>query len=74
MGLIASITDDPTEPHVRAIKEILAADVFEDVMGAMLREYVRLNVPDIELMAEVHDRLAKEKIISKINYRALWNS
>lgn len=75
MGLIASITDDPTEKHVRAIQEILAADVFEDVMGAMLRSYCEEHLQkDQELFCEVHARLATEKIISRSNFRALWNS
>ncbi len=75
MSLIASITDDPSDRHVTAIKLILEADVGESVMGAMLRDYCNEHLQrDQELFCEVHDRLAREKIISKINFRALWNS
>jgi hypothetical protein len=75
MSLIASITEDPSERHVFAIKEILERDVEESVMGAMLRDYCNEYLQrDQELFCEVHDKLAKYKIISKVNFRALWNS
>lgn len=74
MSLIARVVDDPVAPHVAAIKAILELDVFEDEMGRRLREYCNEHLTDIELGAEVHDRLASEKIISKPNFRKLWES
>ena len=59
--------------HVKAIRSILEADVLECEMGAMLRDYVRENVPNIELMCEIHEYLSVNKIISKPKYRELWN-
>jgi hypothetical protein len=73
MSLIATTTEDTAEPHVWAIKSILETDTDEVAMAAMLREYCGEHLSDMELGAEVHDRLAKYKIISKANFRALWN-
>lgn len=61
-------------PHLEAIRAILDADLFEDQMGRALREYCQEHLTDIELGAEVYDALASEKIISKINFRKLWES
>lgn len=61
-------------PHVEAIRAILDADVFENQMGAMLRDYCNEYLTDIELGAEVYDFLASQKIISKANFRKLWES
>lgn len=73
MPIIASITEDKCAPHLEAIKGILNADVFEEVMGAMLREYCLNHLNhDEELYCEVFDRLATEKIISKHKFRELW--
>lgn len=73
MSLVASITDEPSERHVSAIKELLDADLTEEAMGAALRDYCeRWLQGDHELFCEVHDKLAKYKIISKINFRKLW--
>lgn len=75
MGLIAKVVDDPVARHVEAIKAILDADVYEPEMGAMLRDYCNEHLQrDQELFCEVHDRLAKDKIISRTNFRALWNA
>lgn len=59
-------------PHVEAIRAILDADLFEDQMGAALREYCGEHLTDIELGAEVYDFLASQKIISKAKFRELW--
>lgn len=73
MAIIASITSDRCEPHIEAIKNILNADVFEDVMGAMLRDYCNEHLQcDHELFCEVYDRLATDKIISKHAFKELW--
>lgn len=75
---ILAQSDDEGEtrifPHIEAIRAILETDVFEDVMGSMLREYCNEHLQkDQELFSEVHNRLASDKIISKANFRALWN-
>lgn len=75
--IIATEADESyarVRPHVEAIRAILDADVFEDVMGKMLREYCQEHLTDIELGSEVYDYLAVNKIISKINFRRLWES
>jgi len=66
-------SDARVRPHVEAIRAILEADLFEDQMGEKLRAYQREHIPDIELMSEVFDCLATEKIISKAKFRELWN-
>lgn len=58
--------------HLVAIRAILEADVFEEQMGAMLRDYCREHFTYIDEMAEIFDALAAEKIISKIKFRELW--
>lgn len=77
MPIIATSVDESearVRPHVEAIRAILDADVFEDRMGLMLREYVQANLNfDAELYCEVFDRLAKEKVISKTKFRELWH-
>jgi hypothetical protein len=60
-------------PHVEAIRAILEADVFEDQMAAMLRDYCEQHLTEIELGSEVYDRLASDNIISKPKFRELWN-
>jgi len=43
-------------------------------MGAMLRDYCRSQLNhDEDLFIEVFDRLASDKIISKVKFRELWN-
>jgi hypothetical protein len=75
MAIIAT-SDDTSEarvrPHLEAIRAILEADLFEDQMGAALRDYCGEHLTDIELGAEVYGRLATEKIISKAKFRELW--
>lgn len=73
--IIATNDDDPrVAVHVAAIRGILEADVFENVMGAMLRDYCNEHLTDIELGSEVFDALSTQKIISKPNFRKLWES
>ena len=69
----ADEVDARVRPHLEAIRAILEADLFEDQMGRALREYCGEHLSDIELGAEVFDALASEKIISKTNFRAIWN-
>lgn len=76
MPIIATSVDEAearVRPHVEAIRAILEADLFEDVMGATLRFYCQEHLTDIELGSEVYDCLASEKIISKAKFRELWN-
>jgi hypothetical protein len=76
MAIIAKEADETwarIRPHVEAICAILEADVFEEQMSAMLRDYCNEHLTDIELGAEVHDYLATEKIISKVKFRELWD-
>lgn len=72
--IIATSADEYARirPHLEAIRAILEADVFEEQMAAMLRGYCQEHFPYIEEMAEVHDALAAEKIISKPKFRELW--
>jgi hypothetical protein len=60
-------------PHLSAIKDILEADVHEDDMAAMLREYMRENVTTIEDAAVVSDMLQATKVISKYFFRRLYD-
>jgi hypothetical protein len=74
--IIATEVDESearVRPHVEAIRAILEADLFEDQMAFALRTYCGENITDIELMSEVFDRLASEKIISKAKFRELWH-
>ncbi len=74
--IIATSVDESearVRPHVEAIRAILDADVLEEQMGAMLRDYCGEHLTDIELGAEVYDCLANEKIITKANFRKLWD-
>lgn len=76
MPIIATSVDESearVRPHVEAIRAILDADLFEDAMGATLRDYCQEHLTDIELGSEVYDCLANEKIISKAKFRELWN-
>jgi threonine aldolase len=59
-------------PHLDAIRNILEADVHEDEMAEMLREYMRENVKTIEDAAAVSDMLQATKIISKYFFRRLY--
>jgi hypothetical protein len=77
MPIVAKEADETyarVRPHVEAIRAILNADVFEDVMGSMIRDYCKEHLTDIELGSEVYDYLASQKIISKANFRKLWES
>lgn len=71
--IVTQQEDARVEAHVAAIRAILEADLFEDQMGKALRDYCQEHLTDIELGAEVHDALSTRKIISKPNFRALWN-
>jgi len=59
-------------PHLDAIRDILEADVHEDEMAEMLREYMRENVKTIEDAAAVSDMLQATKVISKYFFRRLY--
>jgi hypothetical protein len=61
-------------PHLDRIKDILEADVFEDEMGEMMREYVKDNFPDIESYSVVCAMLGACKIISAYNLRRVLQS
>lgn len=61
------------DKHVQAIKEILDADKEEDVIAAEVREYVHeALLPFHELFITVNDKLAADKIISKAQFRKLY--
>jgi hypothetical protein len=76
MPIIATALVDEDEAgvlaHVEAIRFILEEDILEHKMAAKLRAYCREHLTDIDLGAEVHDRLSKYKIISKTNFRKLY--
>jgi predicted transcriptional regulator len=59
-------------PHLSHIKDILEADVHEDEMATMLREYMRENVTSIEEASAVSDMLQATKVISKYFFRRLY--
>lgn len=59
-------------PHLEAVRNILEADVHEDEMAAMLRDYMSTNVLTIEEAAAVSDMLQATKIISKYFFRRLY--
>ena len=61
-------------PHLDRIKDILEADVFEDEMGRMLREYWTENVTDIDTASVVTAMLSATKIISAYNFRRVLES
>lgn len=61
-------------PHLDRIKDILEADVFEDEMGAMLRDYWQENVTDIDTASCVTAMLAATKVISAYNFRRVLES
>jgi hypothetical protein len=71
--IIATVVEEPWSPHVEAIRGILDADVDEYVMAQNLRIYCQENIREIELMSEVFDALATQKIISKAKFRELYN-
>lgn len=72
--LLVKADDDPrVAVHLAAIRGILEADVFEQQMGAMLRDYCKEHLNnDPDLYCEVYDRLATDKIISKHAFKELW--
>jgi hypothetical protein len=73
MPIIAK-EDTRVAEHLSAIRAILDTDVFPAEMGAMLRDYCRSQLNhDEDLFIEVFDRLASDKIISKVKFRELWN-
>lgn len=59
-------------PHLDAIKNILEADVHEDEMAAMLRDYMHEHVTNIDDAAAVSDMLQATKVISKYFFRRLY--
>ncbi len=61
-------------PHLDRIKDILEADVFEDQMGSMLRDYVGENLPSIEEYSVVVAMLGATKVISAYNMRRVMES
>jgi hypothetical protein len=61
-------------PHLDRIKDILEADVFEEQMGAMLRDYVQENFRDIESYGALCAMLGACKIISAYNMRRVMES
>jgi hypothetical protein len=61
-------------PHLDRIKEILEADLFEDQMGAVMRDYVKQNFRDIESYSVVCAMLGATHIISAYNMRRVLES
>jgi hypothetical protein len=61
-------------PHLDRIKEILEADLFEDQMGAVMRDYVKEHIRDIEGYSVVCAMLGATKIISAYNLRRVMES
>lgn len=61
-------------PHLDRIKDILEADVFEDEMGAMLRDYVQEHLRDIDTYSVAVAMLSACKIISAYNMRRVMQS
>ena len=61
-------------PHVEAIQQILEADVFEDEMGRMARDYVKDNFRDIDEYSVVCAVLGALHIISAYNFRRVLES
>jgi threonine aldolase len=59
-------------PHLIRVKDILEADVHEDEMAQMLREYMKENVTTIEDAAVVSEMLQATKVISKYFFRRLY--
>lgn len=59
-------------PCLEAIKGIIDADVHEDEMADMLREYMHENVKSIEFAAVVSDLLQASGVISKYFFRKLY--
>lgn len=59
-------------PHLECVKNILEADVHEDEMAEMLRDYMQEHVTTIEEAAVVSDMLQATKIISKYFFRRLY--
>jgi hypothetical protein len=58
--------------HLDRIKDILEADVHEDEMATMLREYMHENVTSIEEASAVSDMLQATKVISKHFFRRIY--
>ena len=61
-------------PHLEQIRNILEADVFEEQMGAMMRDYMQENFRDIEGYSVVVAMLGATKIISAYNLRRVMES
>jgi hypothetical protein len=61
-------------PHLDRIKEILEADLFEDQMGAVMRDYVREHFRDIESYSVVCAMLGATHVISAYNMRRVLES
>lgn len=61
-------------PHLDRIRDILEADVFEEEMGAMLRDYVQENLRGIEEYSVVVAMLGATKVISAYNMRRVMES
>lgn len=61
-------------PHLEQIRSILEADVFEEQMGAMMRDYMQENFRDIEDYSVVVAMLGATKIISAYNLRRVMES
>ncbi len=61
-------------PHLDQIRNILEADVFEDQMGSMMRDYVKEHFPDIESYSVTVAMLGACKIISAYNLRRVLES
>lgn len=59
-------------PHLETIRSIVEADIHEDEMAAMLRDYMKEHVTNIEQAAAVSDMLQACKIISKYYFRRLY--
>ena len=76
MGLTVSDREHPrVEKCIRELQEIFEADVLEDVMGQMLREYVDEHLARFpNLYSQVFQTLQERQIISKPNFRLLLKS
>ena len=76
VSLIASNAGTPqAEKCISDLRELFQADVFEEVMGKMLRDYVAEHLnPYPDLYSEVFQALQDRKIISKSNFRLLMKA
>lgn len=72
-GDVSGVDWELRDKHVRAIKDILDADKEEHVIAAEIHEYVHeALMPHHELFITVNDKLAADKIISKAQFRKLY--